>query len=302
MGVLVLNREAKQERGLRPLDILRDLSGISQLVGSVFADDITREGAQIERDLFLLTLTSPFLWVLGRISTDIRDAFDGFVWIEGGRIVGNVTLTRDDPGRRVWSITNVAVHPAYRRRGIARTLMVAALDAVRQRGGGPVTLEVRADNAAAYSLYQSMGFRFVDGVVNATYGGRLARTLPQATQARRVHPAEEHALYELMLAIRSADSLLLSPLREDAYCRPLLRRVADQVRDLLWQEQRFWLGVDEVGIFSAAAHVHLRAFGSSFARVYIHPQARGRAEEAIIQGALHACGSSSLSVTIQVVA
>ena len=211
MGVLVRGHETEREHGLRPLDILRDLSGISQLVGSVFADDITREGAQIQRDLFLLALASPFLWALGRISAEIRDAFDGFVWVEDGRIVGNVTLTRDDPARRVWSITNVAVHPTYRRRGIARTLMAAALDAVRQRGGGPVMLEVRADNVAAYRLYDGIGFRFVDGIVSATYTGRLVQTLPQATQARRVQAAEEHELYDLMLAVRSADSLILSP-------------------------------------------------------------------------------------------
>ena len=72
------------------------------------------------------------------------------------------------------------------------------------------------------------------------------------------------------------------------------------MRDLLWQEQRFWLGVDEAGTFAAAAHIHLQAVGGSLARVYIHPQARGRVVEAVIQGALRACGSSSLSMTIQV--
>ena len=81
------------------------------------------EGAQWRQDLAFLSVTSPFIWFLRRFSSEIRDALDGFVWTEDGRIVGNVTLTREDQARPIWIVSNVAVHPSYRRRGIARALM-----------------------------------------------------------------------------------------------------------------------------------------------------------------------------------
>jgi len=187
MGVAVLEQAAEREQGIRPLDILRDLDGVGQLIDLVFADDIARDGANLQRDLALLTAVSPFLWVLRRVSAEVRDAFDGFVWIEEGHVVGNVTLTRDDPGRNIWTITNVAVYPAYRRRGIARALMEACLCAVAERGGGLVVLEVKADNAAAYNLYLKLGFRYVDGQVTARLAGHMLRHPLELAQVPAVH-------------------------------------------------------------------------------------------------------------------
>ena len=55
-------------------------------------------------------------------------------------------------------ITNIAVHPAYRRRGIGRALLLALLDEAARRKRGAVVLEVRVSNAAAIALYESLGF------------------------------------------------------------------------------------------------------------------------------------------------
>jgi ribosomal-protein-alanine N-acetyltransferase len=56
-------------------------------------------------------------------------------------------------------VVNLAVHHAYRRRGVARRLLSAAFDAARERGLAIATLEVRFHNAAAIALYESLGFR-----------------------------------------------------------------------------------------------------------------------------------------------
>lgn len=53
---------------------------------------------------------------------------------------------------------NVAVDPAYRRQGIARVLLNALEDALRARTVSSLTLEVRASNAPAIALYQSLGY------------------------------------------------------------------------------------------------------------------------------------------------
>lgn len=55
-------------------------------------------------------------------------------------------------------ITNVAVHPDYRNRGIGRRLLLAADEVVRARGGVRMTLEVRKSNFLAQRLYKSLGY------------------------------------------------------------------------------------------------------------------------------------------------
>ncbi len=59
-------------------------------------------------------------------------------------------------------ITNVAVLPEYRRRGLAKELLVALADAAREEGVTRLQLEVRESNTAARTLYGSLGFT-VDG-------------------------------------------------------------------------------------------------------------------------------------------
>ena len=58
-------------------------------------------------------------------------------------------------------VTNIAVHPALRRRGLARRLLGAILDDGRTRRLRAVTLEVRPTNDEARTLYESFGFRVV---------------------------------------------------------------------------------------------------------------------------------------------
>jgi [ribosomal protein S18]-alanine N-acetyltransferase len=58
-------------------------------------------------------------------------------------------------------ITNVAVRPELRRRGIARSLLGSVLDDARGRRFKIVVLEVRPSNQHAVSLYESFGFRVV---------------------------------------------------------------------------------------------------------------------------------------------
>ena len=58
-------------------------------------------------------------------------------------------------------VNNVASHQEYRRIGIGRSLMEAALDEAGRRGVAHVILEVRASNDGAQLLYRDLGFGFV---------------------------------------------------------------------------------------------------------------------------------------------
>ena len=54
---------------------------------------------------------------------------------------------------------NVAVHPDFRRRGIAEKLIADLVDGLKARNSRCITLEVRVSNAPAIALYEKLGFR-----------------------------------------------------------------------------------------------------------------------------------------------
>ena len=53
---------------------------------------------------------------------------------------------------------NIAVHPDFRRQGVARALILALTEELKKRGSHCLTLEVRASNAPAIALYEKLGF------------------------------------------------------------------------------------------------------------------------------------------------
>ena len=58
-------------------------------------------------------------------------------------------------------VMNVAVHPDWRRQGIAEQLIENLIEELKERGSHALMLEVRASNAPAIALYEKMGFRQV---------------------------------------------------------------------------------------------------------------------------------------------
>ncbi len=55
-------------------------------------------------------------------------------------------------------INNIAVHPDFRRMGVAEAVMRQVLDQIKKAGANLVTLEVRPSNVAARSLYKKLDF------------------------------------------------------------------------------------------------------------------------------------------------
>ncbi|KKC30367.1 ribosomal protein S18-alanine N-acetyltransferase [Caldanaerobacter subterraneus] len=56
-------------------------------------------------------------------------------------------------------ITNIAVHPEYRGRGIGSRLMEGLIDLAKKNGITSMTLEVRESNLVAQNLYKKFGFK-----------------------------------------------------------------------------------------------------------------------------------------------
>lgn len=58
-------------------------------------------------------------------------------------------------------VTTISVHPDWRRRGVARQLMLGLSELAMSSRARRMTLEVRAGNAGAHALYREFGFEVV---------------------------------------------------------------------------------------------------------------------------------------------
>lgn len=56
-------------------------------------------------------------------------------------------------------ITNIAVHPHFRREGIGKKILNILTSVCKERGMSAITLEVRDGNAPAFALYLKEGFK-----------------------------------------------------------------------------------------------------------------------------------------------
>ena len=56
---------------------------------------------------------------------------------------------------------NVAVHPDFRKQGIATALVLGLVEELRKKGSHCLTLEVRASNENAISVYRKLDFQEV---------------------------------------------------------------------------------------------------------------------------------------------
>lgn len=55
-------------------------------------------------------------------------------------------------------ITNIAVHPSFRRQGIGESMLRFAFEKAKELGATRMTLEVRVSNIPAQTLYRKLGF------------------------------------------------------------------------------------------------------------------------------------------------
>jgi [ribosomal protein S18]-alanine N-acetyltransferase len=103
-----------------------------------------------------------------------RDCGGLFFVAKSARRIGAYMVTCAEAGSA--EIVSLAVHPDYRRQGMARALIEHTLDKLRAGGTRRVELRVRPANAAALRLYRSCGFRRI-GIDRGYYedGGDAVR-------------------------------------------------------------------------------------------------------------------------------
>lgn len=279
-------------RGLRPFNPFVDLRPSIELIELAFGealDPLSRETLQEMRAL--AWLLGPIFWLLNAIGSPLADTFNGYVWVEEGRIVGNVTVHRRQGEKQGWFISNLAVHPHHRHKGIARHLVSAGLELARQKGARRINLEVRANNITARRLYESLGFREVDSASRMRMHP-LTSARPVSSEGytvELVRPDQWPRLLQLTKDTLSPEAREIMPGEEETYRRSWPRRLASGVGDLLNGRTTYHLAAqrrDEI-----AGVVTLRTGGLLRPHVLtlmVHPAHRCLVEEMLLTSALSA--------------
>ena len=286
-------RQSKVFSGLRPVDPSRDMRQVAALMEEAFADSLSQHSREALRELKIMSRFGPFLWLLDRTSPGFHETFRGFVWVEEGRIVGNVNVGRIGPYSPRWLISNVAVRSDYQGRGIAHHLVQAAIDLARERGGKWAILQVHTDNVPASRLYQYLGFEQITAVTEL----RLERVRPAALAPakdcvlRRRGYGEWRKEYKLASAAASKEAQWLNPVRAHDFMVGLDQRFSKWLSNLFTGRREHRLAVEEGGRFIAALTVQASRWrGEHCLEMIVHPDHRGQLEEMLVTKALSILG------------
>lgn len=281
MAAFIITRSEARE-GPQPFDPSRHMRQVADLVATVFSDELDARGRGALREMQFVGRLSPMLG--DTLSLALFNEFiSGHVWVEGGRVIGNVTLQAIDQAGARWRISNVAVLPAHRRRGIARALMLASLREIAQRQGNWALLQVRSDNPAAHDLYLALGFE--DVARDAVY--RLPapplRPRPVAVPLEPLRTLTGGEMLELARASRSTLAQWAEPVKTADYQLNLGKLVGEWLGRVtgLYGVERWahWSDGQLLGFVETRA-----GLGSDYTtmRFAVHPSARGALESSLV--------------------
>ncbi len=108
---------------------------------------------KIERSCFVAP------WTRGMFEQTMASPVAQSLVIEGNKgILGYIVFYYAGPEMH---IMNIAIHPDFRREGLARTVMYRVLAFAREHSIEECFLEVRESNRSARCLYEKLGFEMV---------------------------------------------------------------------------------------------------------------------------------------------
>lgn len=159
MSSITIPVKANDHPNIRPINVLRDLSVVADLIELCFSSTMDNDGQRYLSDMRRASRDDSFLNWASHMAETASMPLTGYVWEQEGRIIGNASLIPfRDHGKRVYLIANVATHPEFRRRGVGRALTERAMQQARAKHAAAIWLHVREDNPGAITLYKNLGF------------------------------------------------------------------------------------------------------------------------------------------------
>ncbi len=277
------------QQGIRPFDVGRDLRAVSRLITEAFAEELDEQGEAALRELRILGYMSGLVRILYRSTGEFRNVFNGFVWVENKRVVGNVTVQRAASGSGRWQIANVAVSPAWRGRGISRALMEHALDYIREMGGSWAVLQVRGENEIARGLYERLRFENMGGTSELFAPGAPRRVaFPVLSNLQAFSAADGNLLYDLATSRPSAEFQWWRAVRRDEFQVPLEKRIGELVNRLAGRQRIYRYAIrDYTSRFEGAIQVTARCWkGEHHIRLWLRPDAQEQYAQPLVLSAL----------------
>jgi ribosomal protein S18 acetylase RimI-like enzyme len=298
------NNSTHRGDGLRPVNLKTDLAPLADLIELVFADNMDSSGRAALREMRMLSNIGLGLNMLAQMNDLAMGIKLGYVWIEDGKLVGNVSIypaNLPEKTGRHWIIANVGVHPDYQRRGIARQLMHASLDMIRDHGGGSALLQVNYHNEAARNLYKQLGF--YDERAWSLWRRSGASRLPLIPEVKGVHIThrqrnEWQAEYALAQKVRPASRGGLGWLRplHPRYFRHNLGRIIGDIINLRFVERLAVRNADDPRTIDAAMWIE-KGFGSSSRlTMFVEPRFMGLYDEALVSNIVRRYGNEPLVI------
>ena len=95
-------------------------------------------------------------WSENSIASELENKLAHWLVAQEGEMVAGYIGSQTVMGES--DMMNVAVHPDFRRRGIAEALVKRLVEDLQAMESHCLTLEVRATNAPAIALYEKLGF------------------------------------------------------------------------------------------------------------------------------------------------
>lgn len=280
--------QSRTDDHLRPFDVRRDLLQLAELIELAFQEELDQTGNSIAREMRELAQSGPPLWLFAA-NPRLAMQMSGYVWVSDGRIVGNVSLGLESEQRRLWTISNVAVHPGFRAHGIAQRLMQAAVEELRSRGAHCIVLEVRSDNAPAQSLYRALGFELYDNVeeLRLPVHAWPDNVHPPAFPLRQRRPNDWQGLYGLCKAAVPARVQEVRPLLPYHFQVSLERRLQAWLERAVAGRGGADLVLEDGGQIVAWLQATGRVTAGSYRLdVTVHPRRRGTIEPELVTAGL----------------
>jgi ribosomal protein S18 acetylase RimI-like enzyme len=285
--------------GLQPVNLARHLAGITDLIELCFATELDAGGRAMLREMRLISHMGPALHLMNALLGQQHPWHLGFVWLEAGRVVGTVSTQRAASRSRTWLVANVAVHPDFRRQGIAYRLMQAALDLAASQGGSEVILQVDDGNQPAVKLYDRMGFEHLTTQTAWSRPSRLAPPgfEPSAYEVRQRGRGDWTAQLALARLVRPHGLAWARPLTAADF-RPSLRRTLASF--FAGRADEHWVAPDPAGGgLAGSLTMRFNAPEGDQLILLVHPAHRGRLERPLLVRGLRQLGRRPWQVRIE---